>query len=36
VELNALVPRGGAAADWVRVSGYNTPPTVVPIGNSPR
>lgn len=36
VELNALIPRGGDAAGWVRVSGYNTPATVVPIGNSPR
>jgi exo-1,4-beta-D-glucosaminidase len=32
VELHGVVPTDRTAANFVRVSGYNTPPTVVPIG----
>ncbi len=31
VELNGVVPEDRTVANWVRVTGYNTPPTVVPI-----
>ena len=31
VELRATVPEGSPTANWVRVSGYNTSPVVVPI-----
>ena len=31
VELQGVVPTQGADANWVRVTGYNTPPVVVPI-----
>ena len=30
-ELRAVVPSPFANANWVRVSGYNTPPVVVPV-----
>ncbi len=30
-ELRAVVPSPFASANWVRVSGYNTPPVVVPV-----
>ena len=31
VELQGVVPTQGVDANWVRVTGYNTPPVVVPI-----
>jgi exo-1,4-beta-D-glucosaminidase len=31
VELEGLIPTPGVDANWVRVTGYNTPPVVVPI-----
>jgi exo-1,4-beta-D-glucosaminidase len=31
VDLDAVVPNPLVTADWVRVSGYNTPPVVVPV-----
>ncbi|MCW2690209.1 MAG: beta-galactosidase/beta-glucuronidase [Mycobacterium sp.] len=31
VELRGVVPTAGVTANWVRVTGYNTPPVVVPI-----
>ena len=31
VELHGVVPTDRTVAHWVRVAGYNTPPTVVPI-----
>jgi exo-1,4-beta-D-glucosaminidase len=30
-ELQGVVPSPFASADWVRVTGYNTPPVVVPV-----
>ena len=30
-ELRAVVPNPSASANWVRVTGYNTPPIVVPV-----
>jgi exo-1,4-beta-D-glucosaminidase len=31
VEVHGQVPESGPAADWVRVTGYNSSPTVVPV-----
>jgi exo-1,4-beta-D-glucosaminidase len=31
VELEGVIPTQGVDANWVRVTGYNTPPVVVPI-----
>jgi exo-1,4-beta-D-glucosaminidase len=31
VDVRATVPSGSAPADWVRVTGYNTAPVVVPV-----
>ena len=31
VELDAVVPNPYVSANWVRVTGYNTPPVVVPV-----
>jgi len=31
VDVRATVPSGSASADWVRVTGYNTAPVVVPV-----
>ena len=31
VDIDGVVPPSGASADWVRVTGYNTPAQVVPI-----
>jgi exo-1,4-beta-D-glucosaminidase len=31
VEVDGVVPTAGVAADWVRVTGYNTPAAVVPV-----
>jgi exo-1,4-beta-D-glucosaminidase len=31
VEVHGTIPGPGVDANWVRVTGYNTPPTVVPI-----
>ena len=36
VELRATLPGSGAEANWVRVQGYNTPPTVVPVSDASR
>jgi exo-1,4-beta-D-glucosaminidase len=33
VELRGVVPTPGIAANWVRVTGYNTPPVVVAVGS---
>jgi exo-1,4-beta-D-glucosaminidase len=30
-ELRAVIPNPSARANWVRVTGYNTPPIVVPV-----
>jgi exo-1,4-beta-D-glucosaminidase len=32
VEVLGTIPTPGVDANWVRVTGYNTPPTVVPVG----
>jgi exo-1,4-beta-D-glucosaminidase len=32
VDVESAVPTTGVNADWVRVTGYNTPPVVVPVG----
>jgi exo-1,4-beta-D-glucosaminidase len=31
VDVRGDIPTGGADAAWVRVTGYNSPATVVPI-----
>jgi exo-1,4-beta-D-glucosaminidase len=36
VALRADVPDGAVAPDWVRVTGYNTPPAVVAVDNAAR
>ena len=36
VELRATLPGSDAEANWVRVQGYNTPPTVVPVSDASR
>jgi exo-1,4-beta-D-glucosaminidase len=36
VELRAVVPNPRIAANWVRVTGYNTPPQVVEVSSVPR
>jgi len=36
VELRATLPDSAADANWVRVQGYNTPTTVVPVGDASR
>jgi exo-1,4-beta-D-glucosaminidase len=36
VELRATLPDSAADANWVRVQGYNTPPTVVAVGDASR
>jgi exo-1,4-beta-D-glucosaminidase len=32
VEVQSTIPTSGVDANWVRVTGYNTPPAVVPVG----
>ncbi|CAN5784907.1 carbohydrate-binding protein [soil metagenome] len=36
VQLKAVVPPGGGEPAWVRVSGYNTDPVVVPVDDATR
>ena len=32
VDVEGVVPTSGVDADWVRVTGYNTPPVVAAVG----